>query len=98
MIVALWNEAHPYVGEESYIMDFAYLASSHKMKMVEISPFLTCTGPALFKWTNDKCSSLTLHDVLNWFQQRASDEWSSGVSNPDSAASKHGTVVGEQLG
>jgi len=35
-------------------MDFAYLPKQDKVFVIEISPFLPCTGPALFHWTRDK--------------------------------------------
>jgi hypothetical protein len=31
----------------------SYLPKSEKIIVVEISPFLNCTGPALFKWDKD---------------------------------------------
>lgn len=53
LIVACWSEVHPHVGPDSYVIDFAYLPKSDKVIVVEISPFLTCTGPAMFKWDKD---------------------------------------------
>lgn len=43
-----------YVGEESYVADFAYFPAKKKCILIEISPFLTCTGPALFNWRQDR--------------------------------------------
>lgn len=57
-IVALWEEVHPHVGLESYCMDFAYLPASDTVIVIEMSPFLPCTGAALFNWTLD-------HDQLH---------------------------------
>jgi hypothetical protein len=53
-IVELWQQIHPSVGEDSYVMDFAYLPSKDKFIMLEISPFLPCTGAACFNWSADK--------------------------------------------
>lgn len=53
LIIAEWCRIHPLVGEESYCMDFAYISSSDKVKLIEISPFLPCTGPACFNWKQD---------------------------------------------
>lgn len=52
-IFALWQDVHPKVKVESYVIDFAYLPKSDKVIVVEISPFLNCTGPAMFKWDKD---------------------------------------------
>src|SRR5690606_22993929 len=53
-IVQLWQQIHPSVGEDSYVMDFAYLPSKDKFIMLEISPFLPCTGAACFNWSADR--------------------------------------------
>jgi hypothetical protein len=53
-ILASWKELHSSVGECTYVADFAYLASSKTAKLVELSPFLDVTGPALFNWERDK--------------------------------------------
>ena len=49
-----WEKIHPFVGEESYVIDFGYFPETDTCIMIEISPFLPCTGPALFHWKNDK--------------------------------------------
>jgi len=49
----MWKQVHPHVGTESYVIDFAYLPKSGRMIVVELSPFLPCTGPACFKWDKD---------------------------------------------
>eukprot|EP01127_Copromyxa_protea_P007708 TRINITY_DN1761_c0_g1_i1.p1 TRINITY_DN1761_c0_g1~~TRINITY_DN1761_c0_g1_i1.p1 ORF type:complete len:501 (+),score=66.35 TRINITY_DN1761_c0_g1_i1:92-1594(+) len=53
-IMALWEVVHPLIGEESYCVDFGYLPSSDSVKLIEISPFLTCTGAACFRWSNER--------------------------------------------
>jgi len=35
-------------------VDFAYLRDSDRVKVIEISPFLRCTGPSLFSWVFDR--------------------------------------------
>jgi hypothetical protein len=50
----LWEIVHPLVGEYSYVIDFGYFPKTNKCIVIEISPFLPCTGPALFNWKNDK--------------------------------------------
>eukprot|EP00026_Physarum_polycephalum_P005786 Phypoly_transcript_05824.p1 GENE.Phypoly_transcript_05824~~Phypoly_transcript_05824.p1 ORF type:complete len:588 (+),score=94.49 Phypoly_transcript_05824:110-1765(+) len=52
-IFELWQEVHSHIKVDSYCIDFAYLPKSEKVMVVEISPFLNCTGPALFKWDRD---------------------------------------------
>ena len=55
MIVAKWTEVHAHVAESSYVIDFAYLPSCPpRVVVIEISPYLPCTGSALFRWTADK--------------------------------------------
>lgn len=46
----LWGEIHPHLGVESYCLDVAYCPSSGHCVMIELSPFLACTGSALFSW------------------------------------------------
>jgi gamma-glutamylcyclotransferase (GGCT)/AIG2-like uncharacterized protein YtfP len=53
-ILTLWEKVHPYVGESSYVIDFAYLEKEDKLIVIECSPFRTCTGAALFSWKDDK--------------------------------------------
>jgi len=53
-ILDLFAKVHPSVGVESYVMDFAYLAQSDRTVVIEISPFLPCTGAAMFHWANDR--------------------------------------------
>jgi len=40
------------------VIDFAYLPTAQRVVVVELSPFLPCTGPSLFSWKQD-------HDVLH---------------------------------
>eukprot|EP00698_Gefionella_okellyi_P004160 TRINITY_DN13882_c0_g1_i1.p1 TRINITY_DN13882_c0_g1~~TRINITY_DN13882_c0_g1_i1.p1 ORF type:complete len:628 (+),score=112.34 TRINITY_DN13882_c0_g1_i1:40-1884(+) len=54
VILAYWQQVHPHVGVDSYTMDFAYLPQSGRVVMVELSPFLTCTGAALFSWATER--------------------------------------------
>lgn len=44
---------HPYVGEETYCCDWAYLHDSDDCVLVELSPFRPCTGAACFRWDQD---------------------------------------------
>jgi gamma-glutamylcyclotransferase (GGCT)/AIG2-like uncharacterized protein YtfP len=53
-ILAEQARVHHAVGVDSYCMDFAWLPEQKKMAMIEISPFLTCTGAALFNWSRDR--------------------------------------------
>eukprot|EP00128_Syssomonas_multiformis_P015757 Colp12_sorted_trinity150504_noHs@22949 len=53
LIVKEWSRLHPLVGEDSYTIDFGYLPSRDVVKMIEISPFLPCTGSACFSWKKD---------------------------------------------
>ena len=53
-IFLLWQSVHSYVGEQSYIMDFAYLPQKDLCIVIELSPFLTCTGTACFSWRMDR--------------------------------------------
>ncbi|KAH3758821.1 hypothetical protein Pelo_9340 [Pelomyxa schiedti] len=48
-----WSEVHPHVGEDTYVMDLAYLPSSRRVILIELSPFLTCTSAAMFRWQKD---------------------------------------------
>jgi gamma-glutamylaminecyclotransferase len=50
----LWQEMHPHVGVRSYCFDVAYLADEKRAVLVELSPYLPCTGPACFSWTRDR--------------------------------------------
>lgn len=49
----LWFIIHQLIRVSTYIIDMAYLPSTGKMIMVELSPFFPCTGPAEFNWKND---------------------------------------------
>lgn len=51
-LVALWKELHPSVGVASYCVDIAYLPRVDELVMVELSPFLRCTGAHCFRWSN----------------------------------------------
>lgn len=51
-IRTLWSEIHPHVGASSYGMDFGYLPEQDRLVMIELSPFLRCTGAHCFRWSN----------------------------------------------
>eukprot|EP01113_Clastostelium_recurvatum_P000566 TRINITY_DN10257_c0_g1_i3.p1 TRINITY_DN10257_c0_g1~~TRINITY_DN10257_c0_g1_i3.p1 ORF type:complete len:566 (+),score=106.24 TRINITY_DN10257_c0_g1_i3:1-1698(+) len=53
-IQTYWEEVHPHVGEASYVIDFAYFPDRDDIIVIEISPFLDCTGTACFSWKNDR--------------------------------------------
>lgn len=53
-IIEFWNKVHTSVGEHSYVMDVGYFPKREECILIEVSPFLPCTGPALFHWKNDK--------------------------------------------
>jgi gamma-glutamylcyclotransferase (GGCT)/AIG2-like uncharacterized protein YtfP len=53
-IMTLWAQVHPYVGESSYVIDFAYLVEEDRLIVIELSPFRTCTGAAMFSWAEDR--------------------------------------------
>eukprot|EP00462_Mataza_sp_D1_P006260 CAMPEP_0175122826 /NCGR_PEP_ID=MMETSP0087-20121206/1919_1 /TAXON_ID=136419 /ORGANISM="Unknown Unknown, Strain D1" /LENGTH=540 /DNA_ID=CAMNT_0016404481 /DNA_START=30 /DNA_END=1650 /DNA_ORIENTATION=+ len=52
-ITAHWRKFHHAVGQESYCADLVYFPDTKKAMLVEISPFLPCTGPAMFSWVTD---------------------------------------------
>jgi gamma-glutamylcyclotransferase (GGCT)/AIG2-like uncharacterized protein YtfP len=52
-LLAFWQTMHAAVGEDNYICDLCYLPTSRRVRLIEISPFLPCTGPALFNWKKD---------------------------------------------
>ena len=64
MMKEFWKKLHPSVGVASYVCDLGWLPpvvsdstdddEVGEIVLVEIAPFLPCTGPALFKWTQDK--------------------------------------------
>eukprot|EP01084_Bolivina_argentea_P079798 144663_1 len=54
MIYEKWKIVHPYIKQNNYIIDFAYLKSTNEMIIIEFSPFRTCTGATLFNWDKDK--------------------------------------------
>lgn len=47
-----WQEVHPLVGVASYAVDVGYLPVSDRLVLVELSPFLRCTGAHCFRWSN----------------------------------------------
>ena len=53
-IIEMWERVHEKVGVESYVMDFIFYPNNQSVKVIEISPFLRCTGAACFNWVNDK--------------------------------------------
>jgi len=52
-IRAALARVHPMIGERSYIIDFLYIPERQEARMIELSPFRECTGPACFKWHSD---------------------------------------------
>ncbi len=54
MIYEKWKIVHPYLKQNNYIIDFAYLKSKDEMIIIEFSPFRRCTGATLFNWDKDK--------------------------------------------
>eukprot|EP01126_Amoeba_proteus_P051453 TRINITY_DN6143_c0_g1_i1.p1 TRINITY_DN6143_c0_g1~~TRINITY_DN6143_c0_g1_i1.p1 ORF type:complete len:391 (+),score=58.23 TRINITY_DN6143_c0_g1_i1:81-1175(+) len=50
-ILDKWNEVHELIGEDSYVIDFGYLPEKDCVCVIELSPFLDCTGPACFRWS-----------------------------------------------
>ena len=50
----LWARMHERVGVHSYCADFFVDPLTETAKLIEISPFLPCTGPALFHWSLDR--------------------------------------------
>lgn len=52
-LLDFWAQIHTHVGETSYIMDLGYLQDNGTVVLVELSPFLRCTGPAMFRWEKD---------------------------------------------
>lgn len=53
MIVAFWRRMHASVGAESYVADLGYLRSEDRLVLVELGPFLPCTGTSCFSWKHD---------------------------------------------
>ncbi|CAM9864092.1 unnamed protein product, partial [Heterosigma akashiwo] len=60
VLMEAWDKVHAAVAESSYVIDFAYFPPSQgptarlaQARVIEISPFLECTGPALFSWKAD---------------------------------------------
>lgn len=49
-----WQQVHPHVGQSSYCMDFGYNPITDTAIVIELSPFLPCTGAALFHWKDTK--------------------------------------------
>lgn len=47
-----WRVIHPHLGVDSYCLDVAYVAATGTCVMIELSPFLACTGSALFSWSS----------------------------------------------
>ena len=63
LILKKWEEVHPYVGEESYVIDFCYFPSKDEVTVIELSPFRTCTGAACFRWTNEDGNFLLYKNI-----------------------------------
>lgn len=53
MIVDFWQLMHDSVGAESYVADLGYLRDEDRILLVELGPFLNCTGTSCFNWTRD---------------------------------------------
>jgi hypothetical protein len=53
-IKSKWAQIHPLVGVTSYCVDFVYLPEKGEAEVIELSPFLPITGPALFNWKQDE--------------------------------------------
>ena len=53
-LIAAWRALHRDVRLDTYCMDFAYFPKEDRAVMIELSPFLPCTGPCLFNWVADK--------------------------------------------
>ena len=49
-----WKQVHERLQISSYIADFYYDDKKNASVLIELSPFRTCTGTALFKWTRDR--------------------------------------------
>jgi len=60
-IETFWPSVHPLVAMNEYVMDFAVLRGSAdgklSVRIIELNPFATTTGGALFNWSRD-------HDLL----------------------------------
>ena len=56
-LLAYWTTMHAAVGLQEYVADYAFLKGddedSDRVVLIEISPFMTCTGSAMFKWSTD---------------------------------------------
>ena len=52
-ILNLFERIHPFVGQLNYVFDCLYLPQENRCVLIELSPLLPCTGPALFHWKND---------------------------------------------
>lgn len=61
-IKKLWANIHSHVGVDAYCMDFCYLPSRDDFVLIELSPFLPCTGAHAFRWTN-KNDNAILHGI-----------------------------------
>ena len=48
-----WKGLHSHLGIDSYCLDVLYIPSTGNCLMIELSPFLACTGPALFSWSDE---------------------------------------------
>lgn len=53
LIAAEWRKIHSDIGVPSYCADFCYFPNEKRVRLIEISPFLPCTGPACFDWSKD---------------------------------------------
>ncbi|KAL0492094.1 hypothetical protein AKO1_015865 [Acrasis kona] len=54
LIIEKWSQVHQHIGQESYVIDFSYDPNKKTIVMIELSPFRTCTGTAMFSWSQDQ--------------------------------------------
>lgn len=56
-LMKTWAQAHALIGSASYVVDMGYLPNrphgDERFIVIELSPFLPCTGASLFNWTSD---------------------------------------------
>jgi hypothetical protein len=80
-IKIFWSQIHSYLGVDSYCLDVAYCPATFDCIMIELSPFLACTGPALFSWS--LAEDLMILEGRAPFEFRLKDErWAVGNTLP----------------
>merc|ERR1719354_288385 len=92
------SEVHNFVGNESYIVDFAYLHSTDSLILVELGPMLPCSGPHLFNWKRDaaqleygdlefrlgKPEQVTRHeDIGHLIQDNWVEKWKKAITDTE---------------